>query len=73
MDSNRKCLFGFHHNVSLIPAADMHKNVVSWPGVMLCLLLFECCKLHTVVGEKRLLLGINNRWIVLDSRLPFAK
>lgn len=56
--------------MSLTPAVDMHKNVASWPGVMLCLVLSELCTLHIVVGEKRQLLGRNNQWIVLNSR-PF--
>lgn len=56
--------------MSLTPAVDMHKNVASWPGVMLCLVLSEPCTLHIVVGEKRLLVGRDNQRIVLNSR-PF--
>lgn len=39
MDSYGRCPFGFHHRMSLAPAVDLHKNVASWPGVMLCLVL----------------------------------
>lgn len=52
--------------MSLAPAVDIHKNVASWPGVMLCLILSEPCTLHIVVGEKRLLADKNNQWIVFE-------
>jgi len=59
--------------MSFTPAADMHKNVASWPGVMLCLVLSAPCTLHTGVGKKRLLLGRNNQRIVSNSRSFLAE
>lgn len=60
MDCYGRCPLGFHHRMSLAPAVDIHKNVASCPGVVLCLILSESWTLHIVVGEKRLLVDRNN-------------